>query len=174
MVRLPAPRQPRQPGLISSIETSVKSQQSTPTSQHWLSPEGGRGCGRRGRARRGGISTRPQAVVAERQMGAIGERDVAQALDAGPEKAGRLDAFGMIVIAERQMNLAVEPAQVRLVIGEGEVAEVVYDVAGPHHLVVAFDHDVVHLRDEGERAFRQLDDTGAAEVAVGREENADG
>lgn len=175
MLRLPASRQHRQPGLdlfdrhrreIPAIDADVAA----------LAVAGQAAVAVAVEVERAVVRLRPdaQAVVAKRQVGPVGERDVAQALDAGPEMPGGLDASGVIVISERQVHLAVEATQVRRVIGEGEIAEVLDDVAGPDNLVVALDHDLVHLGDGGERAFRQLDDAGVAEMAVGREEDVDG
>ena len=73
------------------------------------------------------------------------------------------------MVAGHQELLAIEPPQVRIVISEREISDVIDGVAGLHAVVPADDHVLVHLVDGGERTLGELDDALVAEMVVGGE-----
>jgi hypothetical protein len=87
-----------------------------------------------------------------------------------PQLLDRLPACGIL----QSLLMIDEPAQVRIVVGECEVTQIVDGVGIFNALVVALDDDVVHLLDAGERPLGELDDVRVAKVLVGCEPDLNG
>lgn len=71
---------------------------------------------------------------------------MAQFVDRLPS-ARLLPAIAVVVVAEDQVLLAIQPIQIRIVLGKREIAQVVNQITPRHDRVPAADHFFVHFLD---------------------------